>query len=91
LGFCGMPHCTLTAICEPIVQKIWEPRRLTTLWASTACYRDGFTFIVTVYTDLWLAIFKRWHLYTWLSQSDFIQQKIMRIGLQDRKKEGEKF
>jgi hypothetical protein len=34
----------LTAICEPIVYKMWEPRRLTTLWASTACYRDGFTF-----------------------------------------------
>jgi hypothetical protein len=23
---------------------MWEPRRLTTLWASTACYRDSFTF-----------------------------------------------
>jgi hypothetical protein len=34
----------LTVICEPIVQKIWEPRRLTTLWASTACYRDSFAF-----------------------------------------------
>jgi hypothetical protein len=34
----------LTAICEPIVYKMWEPRRLTTLWASTACSRD--TFIV---------------------------------------------
>jgi hypothetical protein len=22
----------------------WEPRRLTNLWASTACYRDNFTF-----------------------------------------------
>jgi hypothetical protein len=22
---------------------MWEPRRLTTLWASTACYRDRFT------------------------------------------------
>jgi hypothetical protein len=21
---------------------MWEPRRLTTLWASTACYRDSF-------------------------------------------------
>jgi hypothetical protein len=29
----------LTAICELIVQKMWEPRRLTNLWASTACYR----------------------------------------------------
>jgi hypothetical protein len=29
----------LTAICEPIVWKMWELRRLKTLWASTACYR----------------------------------------------------
>jgi hypothetical protein len=34
----------LTAICEPTVYKMWEPRRLTTLWASTACYRDTFLF-----------------------------------------------
>jgi hypothetical protein len=34
----------LTAICEPIICKVWKPRRLTTLWDSTACYRDGFTF-----------------------------------------------
>jgi hypothetical protein len=33
----------LTAICEPIVYKMWEPRRLTTLWAFTAYYRDTFT------------------------------------------------
>jgi hypothetical protein len=26
----------LTAICETIIQKIWKPRRLTTLWASKA-------------------------------------------------------
>jgi hypothetical protein len=32
----------LTAICEPIVQKMCEPRRLTTLRASMACYRDSF-------------------------------------------------
>jgi hypothetical protein len=37
----------LTAIYEPIVQKMWEPRRLTTLWASTECYRDSFTFLFT--------------------------------------------
>jgi hypothetical protein len=23
---------------------MWEPRRLATLWASTACYKDTFTF-----------------------------------------------
>jgi hypothetical protein len=24
---------------------MWEPRRLTTLWAFRACYRDNFTFL----------------------------------------------
>jgi hypothetical protein len=33
----------LTAVCEPIVYKMWEPRRLATLWAFTACYRASFT------------------------------------------------
>jgi hypothetical protein len=37
----------LTAICESTVYtKCGEPRRLTTLWASTACYRDSFTFLL---------------------------------------------
>jgi hypothetical protein len=40
----------LAAICEPIVQKMWEPRRLTTLWVFTACYRDSFTFFYGLYT-----------------------------------------
>jgi hypothetical protein len=34
----------LAAICEPIVYKMREPRCLATLWASTACYKDSFTF-----------------------------------------------
>jgi hypothetical protein len=34
----------LTAICESIVEKMWEPRSPTTLWASKACYRDSYTF-----------------------------------------------
>jgi hypothetical protein len=38
----------LTAIHEQIVWKMWEPRRLTTLWASTASYRDSFTFIIII-------------------------------------------
>jgi hypothetical protein len=37
----------LTAICEPTVQKMWEPRCLTTLWASTACYKESFTFYLS--------------------------------------------
>jgi hypothetical protein len=35
----------LTAICKPIVWKMWEPRCLTTLWTSTTCYRHSFAFI----------------------------------------------
>jgi hypothetical protein len=33
----------LTAICAPIVYKMWEPQHLTALWVSTARYRDTFT------------------------------------------------
>jgi hypothetical protein len=28
-----------------LVYTMWEPRRLTTLWASTACYRGSFNFL----------------------------------------------
>jgi hypothetical protein len=50
----------LTAICEPFVYKIWNPGRLTTLWASTACYRDSFTFnftwfMISTQNFTWLA------------------------------------
>jgi hypothetical protein len=35
----------LTAICEPIIQKMWEPRHLATFWAFMACYTDSFTLL----------------------------------------------
>jgi hypothetical protein len=35
----------LTAICEPIIYKMWEPQHLTTLRASTVGYRDSFTLL----------------------------------------------
>jgi hypothetical protein len=28
-----------TAICELVVMKMWEARRLTTVWAFMACYK----------------------------------------------------
>jgi hypothetical protein len=40
----------LTAICELIVYKMWEPRRLTALYDSTACYRDRFMFYIGILT-----------------------------------------
>jgi hypothetical protein len=42
----------ITAICEPLLQKMWEPRRPTDLCASTACYRDNFTFFYLYYISL---------------------------------------
>jgi hypothetical protein len=32
-----------SAVCEPTIWKMWEPRRLINLWASETCYRDSFT------------------------------------------------
>jgi thymidylate synthase len=44
-GRSGRKVDNLTAICEPIDKNTWELRRLMTLWAFTACYRDSCTFI----------------------------------------------
>jgi hypothetical protein len=38
----------LTAIYEPIVYKIWEHQHLTSVGASTACYRDNRTLHLSV-------------------------------------------
>jgi hypothetical protein len=50
----------LTAICEPIVKKMSEPRSLTTLWASMACYRDGFTFFLPLHDLSWHTFLCLW-------------------------------
>jgi hypothetical protein len=36
----------LIAVYEPIIYKMWEPRRVTTLWVPSAYYRDSFTFFM---------------------------------------------
>jgi hypothetical protein len=36
---------------------MWEPRRLTTLWAFTACYRDSFTFFFYLYMHTYIRIY----------------------------------
>jgi hypothetical protein len=46
----------LTAICKPIVYKMWEPRGLATLWAFTSCYRDSFTFNSGSYIWMWITV-----------------------------------
>jgi hypothetical protein len=40
----------LTTIFEHTVQKMWDPRHLSILSASMACYRDSFTFLFCWYT-----------------------------------------
>jgi hypothetical protein len=35
----------LTTICESNVYKMWKPRRLITLWASTAYYRVALPYV----------------------------------------------
>jgi hypothetical protein len=44
LGWKGGRRVRLTT-SPPFVLKMWEPQRLTTLCASTACYRDSFIFL----------------------------------------------
>jgi hypothetical protein len=36
---------SLTAICQSTVYKMWEPRRLPTLWSSTVSYEDSFALL----------------------------------------------
>jgi hypothetical protein len=43
---------SLTTICETIVWKMWEPRRLTTTSASTTCYADSFTFFMQMFENI---------------------------------------
>jgi hypothetical protein len=45
-------RCVMLTTLPPTVRpKMLEPRLLTTLWAFTACYRDGFTFF---YKNNWV-------------------------------------
>jgi hypothetical protein len=34
-----------TAFRDQMVYKMWKPQRRATMWASTACYSDGLTFL----------------------------------------------
>jgi hypothetical protein len=45
----------LTAICEPIIWKMWEPRLLTIVWASTELLQGYFLpfFFFFLEIELW--------------------------------------
>jgi hypothetical protein len=53
------------------LEKMWVPRRLTALWAFTACYRNSVTFYVTLH--LWLYHIVRPPLFSFLSFPEFWQ------------------
>jgi hypothetical protein len=38
---------------------MWEPRRLTTLWAITACYTDNFTFFKDLENDCYNSVLNK--------------------------------
>jgi hypothetical protein len=40
--------CVRLITLPPSISRLsmWEPRRLTTVWAFTACYRDSVTFFI---------------------------------------------
>jgi hypothetical protein len=43
----------LTAICEPTVYKLSDPQHLTTLWVSTARYRESFILSTLLLVNLY--------------------------------------
>jgi hypothetical protein len=50
-------NADLAAIYEPIIEKMWELRRLTNLWASMASYMNSFTFTFKFpYADIFVSI-----------------------------------
>jgi hypothetical protein len=62
----------LNTICEPVVYKRWEPRRLTTLWDSTACYRGSFTFLVASIFTLEMQVHARFLLVLFFNPEMYI-------------------
>jgi hypothetical protein len=86
LGGKGQPvhkSDNLTDICEPIFWKMWELRHLTTLWASTACYRDSFTFTFSPFKRKMFEVkFHGWlHTPNCLSVSVIVSNMLTSVGL----------
>jgi hypothetical protein len=51
-GDIGRPALKLTTLppsVSRLSEEMWEPQRLTTLLVFTACYRDSFTFYLTMF------------------------------------------
>jgi hypothetical protein len=72
-----------TAISEPIFWKMCDPRRLTTLWASTACYSDRFTFFIYIWCSrtLMLVICLCTHTHTHKHHAHVFCVRLLRLSL----------
>jgi hypothetical protein len=70
----------LTAVCDATVCKMWEPRRLTTLWASTVCYKDSSYFTATFVVHPHLVIMGIIHSLSWPMEIMQSQLAIMKKG-----------
>jgi hypothetical protein len=44
----------VAVVYESTVYKMWDPRRLTTLWASMVCSMGSFTYLPYLYIYYWL-------------------------------------
>jgi hypothetical protein len=65
----------LTTVCEPIVQKIWESRHLTTLWAFTACYRASLHVQFLLITNVCLKLQVQLHqIFQWFTHTAYHSQ-----------------
>jgi hypothetical protein len=62
----------LNAICEPIFYKMWDIRCLTSLSASTACYRNSFTFLLFFYLVLICSRTLYWRIWNAASGSNIL-------------------
>jgi hypothetical protein len=70
----------MTLLLSRLSKENTEPRRLTTLWAFTACYRDSFTFIFTLPLEIFITfnIFcDLRYLRAWMHIFAYLERKIM--------------
>jgi hypothetical protein len=54
-----------------LLSRMWEPRRLTTLWVPTACYRDIFTPFFFFINPKWVCSYKIPIQFLYFSMSHF--------------------
>jgi hypothetical protein len=65
---------------------MWEPQRLTTLWASTACYRGSFIFYYRNVSVIFIA-----YSYFRIIKVNYYLKEDTLFGIQERKKYREFF